>query len=329
MRIEPLDPADRAAVAEVVRLWQDAYRVDYPDDPPFCPQWERGRITHPLPSEPSEYHLAYEGADLVGVLELSWPQRDNVTTGLLEIVVRPQARRRGVGTALLGVTRQRMDRMGRKLLVFMTPAEGPGAGFARAIDAERGLVEARRRLVVEDQTMALADRLLSQAMPYAAGYSLASWRDDTPEEYLDGIAYLTGRMSTDAPLDDLAWEAEAFDSDRIRERDAVPAARGRRAYTTAAIHDATARVAGFTQLCFDPCNASDAWQWDTIVDPEHRGHRLGTVVKAANHRFVRRHEPRLHTITTWNATSNKHMIAINEAMGFQPFDLWCDWQLRI
>jgi len=34
-------------------------------------------------------------------------------------------------------------------------------------------------------------------------------------------------------------------------------------------------------------------------------------------------------VTTWNAASNAHMIAINEAMGFRPIDLWCDWQLRL
>jgi len=329
MRTEPLDPADDGAVAEVVALWQAAHEADYPDDPPFCPKWERGRITHPLPSEPSELHLARDGAELVGVLALDLPVRDNVTTGLLEIVVHPGARRRGVGTALLGVTRERMDRLGRKLLIFMTPTEGAGAEFSRAIGAEQGLVEARRRLVVDAETTALADRLLEQALREAAGYSLVRWRDDTPAEYLDGIAYLTGRMSTDAPLGDLAWEAESYDPERIRERDAIFAARGRRAYVTAAIHDATRRMAGFTELCFDPCNATHGWQWDTIVDPEHRGHRLGLTLKATNHRFVLGHEPQLRTVTTWNAASNAHMIAINEAMGFQPFGLWSDWQLRL
>jgi len=329
VRIEPLDPADSATVAGVVTLWRAANPVDYPEDPPLCPLWERGRIVHPMPSEPSEFHVARDGADVVGVLDLALPQRDNLTTGLLEIVVHPQARRSGVGTALFGTTRERMARLGRKLLVLETLAEGPGAAFARAVGAEPGLVEARRRLVVNPESASLCDQLLAAARPHAAGYSVVRWRGDTPEPYLDGIAYLTGRMSTDAPMEDLAWEAETYDRERIREREAVFAARGRRAYTTAVVHDRTGRMAGFTQLCFDSCNATHAWQWDTIVDPEHRGRRLGTVLKVENLRFTREHEPQLRTVTTWNAASNAHMVAINEAMGFQPVDLWCDWQLRL
>jgi GNAT superfamily N-acetyltransferase len=329
MRIEPLDPADHAAVTEVVRLWAAAHQVDYPDDPPFCPPWERGRIDHPIPFEPSEFHLARDGADLVGVLDLGLPQRDNVTTGLLEIVVHPQARRRGVGTALFGLARERMHRLGRKLLLLETLADGPGARFARAIGAEPGLVEARRTLVVDAETGALADRLLAAARPNAEGYAVLRWVGGTPDRYLDGIAYLTGRMSTDAPMGDLLWEAESYDRERIRVRDAAFAARGRRAYVTAVVHETTARLAGFTELCFDPCSGSYAWQWDTIVDPEHRGHRLGAVLKVENHRFVLEHEPALRRVMTWNAVSNAHMIAINEAMGFRPLDEWCDWQLRL
>jgi GNAT superfamily N-acetyltransferase len=329
MRIEPLDPADRATVAEVVSLWRAANRVDYPDDPPLCPPWERGRIVRPMPSEPSEFHVARDGAEVVGVLDLAAPQRDNLTTGLLEIVVHPRARRRGVASALFGTTRERMAQLGRKLLVFETLTEGPGEAFARAIGAEPGLVEARRKLVVDAESTALSDKLLAAARPHAAGYSVVRWRGGTPEPYLDGITYLTGRMSTDAPMGDLAWEAEAYDRERIRERDAVFTARGRRAYATAVVHDATGQMAGFTELCFDSCNTTHAWQWDTIVDPEHRGHRLGAVLKVENHRFVREHEPQLRTVTTWNAASNTHMIAINEAMGFETVDLWCDWQLRL
>jgi len=95
------------------------------------------------------------------------------------------------------------------------------------------------------------------------------------------------------------------------------------------VHDATGEVAGYTELAFDPCNDAHAWQWDTIVDPAHRGHRIGLVLKIENLRFVLTQEPALRTVSTFNAGSNDHMIAINEALGFRPFDTWCDWQLRL
>jgi GNAT superfamily N-acetyltransferase len=329
MRIEPLDPADQTAVTEVVELWGAAHEVDYPDFPPFCPPWDRGRITHPIASEPSEFHLAREGSGLVGVLDLGLTMRDNLSSGWMDVVVHPQSRRRGVGTALFEFTRQRLEQLGRKWLMLGARTSGPGAEFARAIGAELGLAEIRRRLVVDAGTKVLADRLLDDARPHASGYSIVRWIGDTPERYLDGIAYLTGRMSTDAPLDDLVWEPEQYDRERIREREAAFAARGRRAYTTVVIHDATGQLAGFTQVSFDSCQATDAWQWDTIVDPEHRGHRLGVVLKVENLRFALEREPELRTVTTWNAGSNAHMIAINEAMGFRAVDEWGEWQLRL
>ena len=72
-----------------------------------------------------------------------------------------------------------------------------------------------------------------------------------------------------------------------------------------------------------------AWQNVTIVDPDHRGHRLGMWIKVANLRYLMAHEPAVRAIDTWNAASNTHMIAINEAVGFRPVDAWGMWQQEI
>jgi hypothetical protein len=54
------------------------------------------------------------------------------------------------------------------------------------------------------------------------------------------------------------------------------------------------------------------------VAPEHRGHRLGTLIKVANLEFARAQRSELRAIGTCNADSNSHMVAINEAMEFRP-----------
>ena len=61
-----------------------------------------------------------------------------------------------------------------------------------------------------------------------------------------------------------------------------------------------------------------AYQWGTLVRPEHRGHRLGIAVKVANLRLLQRERPDLGQVITWNAEVNSHMIGVNEAMGFVP-----------
>ena len=80
------------------------------------------------------------------------------------------------------------------------------------------------------------------------------------------------------------------------------------------------------EAILEPTVADHAWQFLTVVDPAHRGHRLGLAVKLANLRYALGHEPALRVIDTWNAAANRHMIAINEALGFRPVDVWSKWQ---
>ena len=61
-----------------------------------------------------------------------------------------------------------------------------------------------------------------------------------------------------------------------------------------------------------------AEQHDTSVVRAHRGHRLGLLLKLEMLRWLAEDEPRLETIDTWNAESNDHMVAINEALGYRP-----------
>ena len=63
--------------------------------------------------------------------------------------------------------------------------------------------------------------------------------------------------------------------------------------------------------------------------PEHRGHRLGTLVKVANLYHARAERPELLVIDTCNADSNPYMVRINEAMGFRPHCRTTDWQLDL
>ncbi len=324
-----LDPADAARVAEVLALWAAAQEVDRPADPPFTPSYERGRILDPMPDEPTEYHLAYRDGTLVGVAAITLPHLDNTGTAWTDVMVHPDARRQGVGTALWEFVAEYARAAERKLVVFEAKMGGKDEDFARRHNGELGIHTARRQLVVEPSVLELADDLEAAALPHSAGYELHSFRGVTPEQWIDGVAYLTGRMSTDAPLDDLDWEPENYDAERIRGREARLDSWGQLVHTTIAVHSATGAVVGFSNIgvCVD--NLTSGHQWNTIVDPDHRGHRLGVRLKVANLRFTLRHCPELATILTWNAVSNGPMIAVNEAMGFRLFDHWGEWQIRL
>jgi GNAT superfamily N-acetyltransferase len=165
--------------------------------------------------------------------------------------------------------------------------------------------------------------------PEAPGYSAVYWRDQAPEEHLSDIGRLDGRLVTDAPMGDLVVEAPNIDAERMRDYEEVSVLRGERKYHTGIRHDATSALVAWTTLVVESTIPYHAWQNITIVDPEHRGHRLGMWTKVANLRYLMRHEPAVRTIDTWNAVVNAHMIAINEAVGFRPVDSWGMWQQEI
>jgi hypothetical protein len=62
----------------------------------------------------------------------------------------------------------------------------------------------------------------------------------------------------------------------------------------------------------------------------HRGHRLGLLLKVVMLGLLAQREPALRWIITGNAESNRHMILINEALGYRALDRWTtSWRLPV
>jgi hypothetical protein len=191
------------------------------------------------------------------------------------------------------------------------------------------LVEVRRRLDLQTVDRAELDAMLAGARAAAAGYTLVRWGSVVPEEYLAGVALLDSDFLNQAPLGDLHMEAEKIDADRIRAMDEVRAKVGRVTVNTAAVHDETGELVAWSGLSRAPSHVEHGGQGITLVHPAHRGHRLGLLTKIENLNYAIAELPGLRYIDTWNAAVNKHMIAINEQMGFRAVDNWHNWQLEI
>ena len=69
------------------------------------------------------------------------------------------------------------------------------------------------------------------------------------------------------------------------------------------------------------------FQNDTIVLTAHRGHRLGLVVKLANLARLQSLSPGHPCIYTWNAEENRHMLEVNERIGFRAVGYPGNWRL--
>jgi GNAT superfamily N-acetyltransferase len=335
--ITPLDPADEPTFEAVQALRVAAEAVDVPDFPPPCPYVFRGELTHPLSYKRREWQVARLDGEVAGLLYLELPLRENQDNSDAEVTVHPAYRRRGVGRALHARAVERLRELGRKRYASVTTEALPGGSprgdagrhFATAMGAKSALDEVRRRLdlaTVDEPELAA---LYAGAEAKATGYRLVSWVGPAPDEYAADVGYLDGRLVSDAPMGDLQWEAPQVDVARLREADAWVAACRYHIYSTGAVHEATGRMVALTALVRQHTAPWHAFQGITLVDPEHRGHRLGALVKVGNLRFTRGHEPALRMIDTWNAAVNQHMISINEAMGFRPADACVNWQQEV
>jgi hypothetical protein len=135
-------------------------------------------------------------------------------------------------------------------------------------------------------------------------------------------------MSTDTPLDDLNYGPERYDAERLAALDAARRARGvTRTVTAARAPDG--RLVAYTDIFRSATVSWYANQGDTIVEPAHRGRRLGMLVKLANLERVLQGSPGLKVIDTYNADSNPWMVSINEAIGYRPYDRLGEWAIEL
>jgi RimJ/RimL family protein N-acetyltransferase len=122
-------------------------------------------------------------------------------------------------------------------------------------------------------------------------------------------------MSTDVPKDEMDWREEVWDAARVRRNEDLSRAMDRSWVGAGAVHVPTGRLIAFTVMGVPRSRPERAYQWETLVQSDHRGHRLGTLVKLAALQELAAHDPRIRFITTWNAQENAPMIAVNDLLG--------------
>ncbi len=316
-------------------VWRAAYLHGDPDNPvPTFPEILAGARAPQRSSNHEFYLLRDDGGSAVGCYWLDLPTKDNLDLVELDLAVLPAARHRGLGRLLLQHALARVAELGRHQVIagINEPASGGenrSMTFAKAAGARRSLGEVRRTLDLETLDHARLAQLRAGAEERAAGYPLVSWTGPCPDELVDDYAALVARMSTDAPMGGLDIEPENWDAARIRERDDVVARQGRTMMATAARHGEGGPLVAFTDLATTRYDPTNAFQWDTLVHRDHRGHRLGLLVKLANLQQLCDGAPEVRRLHTWNADTNTFMVAVNEAMGFRVARQESAWRLDL
>lgn len=290
--------------------------------------------------------------DVVGMAKITMPLADNTHMADVEVYVDPAHAGRGVGAALHAELEKMAADNGRTTLIGWSEHVGepaadvpdvlePPTGSGRIRPDDAGARFATRHGYVLEQAerysmlplpvdAALLDRLHAKAAGTAGpDYHVHVWRDRVPDEWVDQVAVLESRMSTDAPKGELDFGKTAWDAARVRTWEQQVLDGGHAYLMAAAEHVPSGTLAGFTVLRFPVGFEEIAFQDDTLVLPEFRGHSLGMLVKAANLMALREARPGARRVHTWNAEENQYMLAINVALGFVPTGVCGAWQKRL
>ncbi|HEY2575472.1 MAG TPA: GNAT family N-acetyltransferase [Streptosporangiaceae bacterium] len=329
MHIERFDPvAEPDKLRACYKMYIAGLPVDDPDGPPLSERHFAAWFTDGWIGQPRETALATDsGGAWVGGYLLDLPSRRNAHIGYLYVFVDPAMRRRGHGTALLQHGAMRARANSRTLLSQEVWRDSPGSAFAAAMGAHAGVVEIRRVLELDGIPAGRLGELRGRAQPAAQGYSLLSWVGSTPEEDVLGVATVIAALA-DAPRNP-SEEAHQVDPQRVRDYERRSVEIGMQRYSVAARCDRTGELAGLTQLGVTSEDPGWGFQFITAVARQHRGHRLGLLVKVAMLELLATAEPDLRRIFTGNADGNQHMIAINAELGYHVLDEQQSWELDV
>lgn len=296
-----------------------------------------------LQPDPDEIHLVWlivADGQPVGRLGIDIPLEDGSRTAYWIIEILRSHWSLGIGTAALRIVEQTAREHGRSLVQSWAQHGEPSAqedetasdrlvsptGFG-TIPRDHiarfylrhgytlGQIERKSALALNG-SLSLVEQLLATAQP--VGYSLVRWMVPTPPEHRDGYAWMKSRMSTDVPAGSMEFDEETWDAERVTRSDRRWLDGGHTVLVTAARHDATGDLVAFTELAIGEDVTGPTNQIDTLVVNEHRGHRLGQWIKCANLLAWQEIAPRSQKVLTYNAEENRHMLNVNEAMGFQP-----------
>lgn len=292
-----------------------------------------------------------ERTPMIGLLEMVYSLRSNLHKGFVHVWIEPRWRHLGIGKEVLEFSKDELVKAGRTQLaswskVVVADAQTPEtdklypSDGSAAVDRRDGSTAAIVKAGFELQMLERPCRLtfftaadlneqrrkwqqLYEDAAAQAGedYELVQWKDDDANRptYAE-IAQMWSGFTADIPSME-GHEPTVFTAEMVEERLRMPHRKQMTDYTTAVRHIPSGELVGYTELIVRRA-ATAAVQEDTWVSSAHRGHRLGMLMKAANMLWATDQTQmggQMRVCISFNADSNTHMWAINEALGYERF----------
>ncbi|HEV3311369.1 MAG TPA: GNAT family N-acetyltransferase [Chloroflexota bacterium] len=301
-----------------------------PDDPPSSAEDVKLRLLNIPPV--FEFHgwVTQEGSEFVGEASVVIPHMEtNQHICQFDIAVHPDHRRHSIGTALLGKIVPIAERDGRNLLVGETRSTvPPGEEFMEAIGATIGLATHANDLRVADLNRDLIRDWLDRAPDRAVGFRLVEWIGRYPDDQIEAVVKMMESINL-MPTDDLKIEDFHWTPEQVRQMDDAMEAQGMERWTIVAVEESTGRLAGYSELLFNPRKPTLADQGATAVFSEYQNRGLGRWLKAAMLEKLVTERSAVERIRTGNAHSNAPMLKINDELGFKPSMTTKYWQAEL
>jgi GNAT superfamily N-acetyltransferase len=327
--IEQINPRNEAAL----RAWWEvghAATAERPGKP--WPVWEQSRLA--LPADNPERGItlvgAIDGREMVGAGLLTRTLKENLHTAMAFAYVRPDRTREGIGRRLveeLEVVALGDGRTTVQSEAYLPPGgSGTAEQFARAMGYDVASRESIKELTLTD-FVERRDALAASA-PVPDGYRVITFDTVCPEEHVASFGRLLGMLMSEVPLGELDLEASEWTPERIRAAEQRQVDTGRHVQTAMAIAPDGA-VAGVSDVRVDDSDPAHGQVGITIVDPAHRGRRLGLALKLATHDLVVATYPDLVSVDTSNAEVNTWMNDVNEALGYRTIETLLELQKRL
>jgi GNAT superfamily N-acetyltransferase len=229
-------------------------------------------------------------------------------------VIEPH-RRRGIGTALL----RRVPELARaRRITILTgwATEADGKAFVREVGAKVASRRRENRLQLDRVDWPMVKVWASEGPRRSPATALRWFRGRIDEDVLETYSTLYTEIANQQPWDDMEHGKFIHDVAWFHDR-ADRFAAMQETWLTLASVEPDGAFSGLTEVVYDPEDEHIIGQGLTGVRESSRGRGLGKWLKAEMLLRLREEFPQVRTVSTWNATTNAAMLAINEALGFR------------
>ncbi|MCP3784023.1 GNAT family N-acetyltransferase [Micromonospora sp. A3M-1-15] len=318
--------ASSAEIASLLDTLNAVLAADLPQDPPWRASSLREYLSEVMPGERRISWVAEGDPTADGT---PGPMLGHVNVlllggmGVLEVLVRPELRRTGLGRELVRVAARRVWDEGFQSIGVEVVGDTPAVAFYEALGFTREYVETRSVL---DLGTVEWPALAEMATEVGAGYHVEFCPGGPPDDLIEAYARAKAEVRD---VDDGELRPSSYDPQRLRESLDTLHRRGMKPYIVLALHEQTGEVAGLTEVVVPAQHPTRADQYDTIVVRDHRGYGIDRAIKARMLLELRSAEPELAEVQTWNAQANEAMLKVNAELGYRPDRDWCEYSVDV